>query len=346
MPIPKEQLDEFRQRLDGAARPLFFFDDDCDGVTSFVQLYRYKGEGKGIAVKSSPIVGEMYARKVDEYSPDLIVILDKPMVADEFFEKVTTPILWLDHHGPQDVSKWKNVTYYNPRLQDDADNLPTSYWCHKIVHKSLWLATVGAVADWHMPDYINDFAEKYADLLPPDYAKVEDLLFSPASQLGKLIKIINFTFKGTVQEMMKSVLVLTRVTSPYEILNQTTPRGKFLYKKYLKLAKMYDGLLTKSKKKVNKKTVHFVYADDTSFTSELSNELLYLYPELLIIVGRKHEDDIKYSLRSAQKYDVATILEKALVGVEGYGGGHKYACGASVKEKDAEAFIANLEKQL
>jgi single-stranded DNA-specific DHH superfamily exonuclease len=56
MPITEKELKTFKKALDESARPLFFFDDDADGVTSFVQLYKYKKEGKGVAVKASPIL--------------------------------------------------------------------------------------------------------------------------------------------------------------------------------------------------------------------------------------------------------------------------------------------------
>lgn len=348
MPITDTELHEITAAIDAAARPLFLFDDDCDGTTSFVQLYRYKKEGKGVVVKASPIVEEKYVRKVEEYQPDLIVILDKPVVAEGFFDNVSTPIIWIDHHKPQDVRRWPNVRYYNPRIHDDEDNLPISYWSFKLAGGPLWLATVGAVADWHVPDYLKAFAEEYKDLLPDGYSKVEDLLFKKDSKLGKLVKILNFNLKGTAAETMKSVLVLTRIETPYEILNQTTPRGKYLYKKYARLASTYDALLKRAKKAHDgSNLLLFTYRDDKmSLTSDLSNELLYLFPEQMIIIARKHGGEYKYSLRSAGKYEVATILEEALKGVEGYGGGHIYACGAAVKEEQHERFIKAIRKQL
>ncbi len=349
MPVTDKELTEIKAALDASARPLFFFDDDCDGVTSFVQLYRYKKDGRGVPVKASPVLEEKYVRKVEEYEPDLIIIMDKPVVEEEFFDKVQTPIIWLDHHKPHDVSKWKNVSYYNPRIHDDKDNLPTTYWAYKLVGGPLWLATVGAVADWHLPDYLDAFKEEYGDLLPPAYNKVEDLLFNEESKVGKLARIISFNLKGTVGDTMKSVLVLTRIETPYEILGQTTPRGKYLFKKYQRLADKYDALLLRAKEEFNENDpiLLFTYEDDQmSLTSDLSNELLYLYPEHLIMIARKHNGEYKYSLRSAGKYAIPPMLEKALEGVEGYGGGHTYACGGCVKERDNEKFVEAIRAEL
>ncbi len=40
------------------------------------------------------------------------------------------------------------------------------------------------------------------------------------------------------------------------------------------------------------------------------------------------------------------IIEKALVGISGYGGGHEHACGACVKVEDFNQFIDNFKKEL
>ena len=54
---------------------------------------------------------------------------------------------------------------------------------------------------------------------------------------------------------------------------------------------------------------------------------------------------MKISIRS-KSVIIPPILEKALEGVEGFGGGHEYACGANVKKKDFDRFIESFKKQL
>ena len=82
-----------------------------------------------------------------------------------------------------------------------------------------------------------------------------------------------------------------------------------------------------------------------SFTGDLSNELLYRLPDKLIIIGRDKEDEIRMSLRIKGKL-LSEILKKSLIGIEGYGGGHEHACGASVKKHDFKKFISNIRKYL
>ena len=40
------------------------------------------------------------------------------------------------------------------------------------------------------------------------------------------------------------------------------------------------------------------------------------------------------------------LLEKALVNIKGYGGGHKNACGSKVAKDDLERFLQNMRCEL
>ena len=99
--LTKKQIDEIRQHLDKAQNPVFFFDNDPDGLCSFLLLQRYIERGKGVPIKSFPELTEDYFRKVNELNADYIFILDKPVVSQEFFkrvEEINMPIVWIDHH--------------------------------------------------------------------------------------------------------------------------------------------------------------------------------------------------------------------------------------------------------
>ncbi|MBI3027081.1 hypothetical protein HYY70_03120, partial [Candidatus Woesearchaeota archaeon] len=64
MALSHNQILQIREHLDNCKKPLFFFDDDQDGLCSFLQLYRYKKEGKGIIVKTTPKLGTVFIKKV------------------------------------------------------------------------------------------------------------------------------------------------------------------------------------------------------------------------------------------------------------------------------------------
>jgi nanoRNase/pAp phosphatase (c-di-AMP/oligoRNAs hydrolase) len=341
--ITQEEIEFIRTKIKSAARPLFFFDDDPDGVSSFALLYKISNDGKGICVKGKPILESLYLKKVEEYMPDLIVILDKPMVEQEFFDGVNTEVIWIDHHPLQNNKK---VMYFNPRAHNPEDTQPTSYWAYQIakedIPKSLWLAMIGIIGDWNLL-LVDELRAEFPELINSNITNPAEALFN--SDIGKLARIIDFNLKGTTTQVMQSIKTLTRIEDPYEILNQTTSRGKFLYKKYLAINQKYEEI--KSRIVVTEdKFIIFKYSDNNlAISSMLSNELLYLYPDKITIIAREKNDEMMLSLRSS-KIKIVDKLQRALVGINGYGGGHDLACGACVKRDDFDKFIENLRREV
>ena len=114
--LTKEQISEIKEHVERAQNPVFFFDNDQDGLCSFLLLQRYLGRGKGVAVKSFPALDASYFRKVNELNADYIFILDKPVVSKEFWEeveKVNLPVVWIDHHKLNGEKVPDFVNYYN-----------------------------------------------------------------------------------------------------------------------------------------------------------------------------------------------------------------------------------------
>ena len=342
MALSEKQVKEIREELDNCKNPLFFFDDDQDGLCAFLLLYRYKKEGHGIVMKSA--LGKSFLRKIDEYTPDKIFILDIADAEPDFLDELKVPVVWIDHHG---TSQKKNVKYYNPRVSNRDDNFPTSFLCYQAVEQDLWLAALGCVADWFIPDFIKDFKKEYPELAKIKYKYPGDIIYG--TQLGHLIRIFSFILKGRHKDVMKSVKILTRTKSPYEILNQENPEGKLIYKIYEHANKSYEPLLsdfTESAKKSKDKVIAYAYKDDnSSFTSDLSNEAVHRFPDKIIIIAREKGDEMKCSLRGS-KILIPEKLQKALVGLEGYGGGHEHACGLNIKTRNFEEFLKRFREMV
>jgi len=148
MALTKKQLKEIKKQLDNCKKPLIFFHDDPDGVCSFIQFYSYIGDGKGVIVKSRPLIDMKFLRKVQEYEPDKIIVLDIAQMEQDFVAQAAAPILWIDHHGPQEIH---DVKYFNPRLSNPKDNSCVSQITYDAVKKNLWIAAVGTVGDMQWP---------------------------------------------------------------------------------------------------------------------------------------------------------------------------------------------------
>jgi nanoRNase/pAp phosphatase (c-di-AMP/oligoRNAs hydrolase) len=342
--IPDKQIKDIREELEYCKRPLFFFHDDPDGLCSFLLLYRFIGEGKGIVVKSSPKIDINFLPKVEEYQPDKIFILDLALVNQDFLDAVNVPVIWIDHHDPMHRDK---VKYYNPRIEDQKDNTPVSYYCYKVTQKEndLWIAICGIVGDWFMLPLSKEFSKRYPSLLPEKITEPEKVLFD--TKLGELIKILSFVMKGTTSEVMKCIKIMTRIEDPNEILEQTTPRGNYIYKRAMLVKKEYDIIFEDAMKVKKDSIVEYQYSGGKySFTKELSNELLFQNPDKVILVCREKSGEMKCSLRSGHSVILPPILERALKDIDGYGGGHEHACGACVKKEDFQQFMQNLREEL
>ena len=182
-------------------------------------------------------------------------------------------------------------------------------------------------------------------MLSEHITRVEDALF--ASPLARLVKLLSFNLKGKTAEVQKSILTLTRIKSLEELNEGASAGARFLLKKYEHVNVTYEALFARAKKAATDDSiVIFMYEEDTlSLTKDLANELLYTYPEKVIILGREKSGELRISLRSA-KYELPQALQQAFHGLQGRGGGHEHACGASVKKEDFSQFVENLRREL
>lgn len=337
--LKDKEIQRIKEELINCKRPIFLFHDDADGICSFLLLYRFIREGQGVIVKSKPPLDEKFANKIIDYEADKVFILDISQVKQELIDTVKRRVIWIDHHPPQEIS---NVSYFNPRKHKKDAVYPVTNICYDIVKQDLWIAMTGCIGDWYIPEFKDEFCEKYPDLFDKNINNPAKALFE--SKIGKIAQIMNFITKGKAKDAMKCIKILTRIRSPYEILNKESGAGKFLYKRYERINEEYEKLLEDIKSKVNEDEflVYTYPSGKMAYTGELTNELLYLYPDKIIIVGRDISGEIRMSLR-ANKVKLLPLLEKALVGIEGYGGGHEYACGACVKKEQFKEFLGKLK---
>jgi len=344
MALSEKQVSEIKEHLDNCKNPLFFFDDDQDGLCSFLQFYRYKKEGHGVIVKTVPKLNALFLRKVEEYHPDKIFVLDLAVIEQEFLDEAKVPVVWVDHHGPFERHK---VSYYNPRVSNSEHNHPTSYLCYQVVQQDMWLAAIGCIADWVMPPFLEEFRKEFPGLIEDKYKTPGDIIYN--TKLGEIIRVFSFILKGKHSEIMKIIKILSRIKSPYEILDSQSSQGRLLYKKYEEVNKSFQPLLTEvldaARGEKEKLVVYTYNGDQTSFTSDLSNEAIYRHPGKIILVGREKNDEMKCSLRSSE-INLKPLVERALLGLNGYGGGHENACGLNIKKDDFEEFVERLKGML
>src|SRR3972149_5132035 len=166
--LTKKQVEEIKEHLEKAQNPVFFFDNDPDGLCSFVIMRKFCDKGRGVAVKSYPSMNRDYFRRVNELKADYIFILDKPLVENGFFdeaEKVNIPVVWIDHHDVQ-VEIPDFVNYYNPMLNKKKTNEPVTHLCYQISGRKedLWLDIAGCISDHFIPETYKEFMKQFPEL--------------------------------------------------------------------------------------------------------------------------------------------------------------------------------------
>ncbi|HLD02698.1 MAG TPA: DHH family phosphoesterase [Candidatus Nanoarchaeia archaeon] len=337
-----KRLNELRELLVSAENPLFFFDDDPDGLGAYLLLRKKAGKGHGIALKKGPGLESMILRKIMELNPDRVFFLDVAVIEQDLLDKIRVPVAWLDHHP---LVKREKVHYFNPRADDPKDTRCTTYWAYQVAEQkeNEWIAAVGIISDWQIPEFLDKF--EFKDLVGKPKAPGEAYF---ESEYGKLVKVFAFLLKGRTSDVKKNINILLKIESPLEILNQTTSRGKFLWKYFEQFDKEYSRIYKKaSATEEDDGILLFTYPsnEETSFTSLLSNELMHKKDASVVIVARIKEDMMLMSLRS-KKVPILPLLQKALKEVRGYGGGHDYSCGAGVNKDDLPTLLRIIREGL
>ena len=348
--LTEKQIGEIREHLERAQNPLFYYDNDADGLCSFLILRRFLGRGKGVAIRSYPGLDAGYARKASELNADYVFILDKPVLSREFVEEISNlgiPIVWIDHHeveGEDFERDFKNFFTYNPTMNPGKDKSeePVTYLCYKITGRKedLWLAMIGCIADRFMPDFIDEFRERYRDY----WGRVEEPFDAYyGTEIGRIAMALNFGLKDSVTHVVQMQNFLISSLGPEDVFSEVNSNRSFR-NKYYEIRKKYDLLLEKAKNKIIGNLIFFDYSGDLSISGDLSNELSYVYPGKYIAVAYRSGGVSNVSLRGK---NVRRILEGVLGKFEGAsGGGHEDAVGARIKTEDLEKFKESLIKEI
>ena len=338
--ISETQLQEIRNQLESSQNPLFFFDNDVDGLCAFLILRRAIGRGKGVAIKSFPDLKKQYLKKVEELNPDAIFILDKAELSPEFAEAVeqkNIPMTWIDHHETKTSKEIIEKTFYYNSLPEAE---PTTYIAQKIFNRQedLWLAMIGCIGDVYMPDFAEKFAKQNPELLSQKVSAFDAL---HSTEIGKIVRMLNFGLMDTITNVVTLIKYLFKANGPYDILEENQ-HTKQLHRRYAELNKFYNKQVEKAETNFNPKdnVLFFSYSGDTSMSSEIANKLYFNHKDKLIIVIFKRQEKANISIRGK---GALKITKQAITNIkDATGGGHKEATGTMVPIDDLEKFKKNI----
>ncbi len=342
--LTKNQVNEIRELLNNSSNPLFLFDNDPDGLCSFLLLQKYTKRGKGFPIRSFPDLNETYFRKITELNPDCLFILDKPIISESFFkriEEINLPVVWIDHHKVDKKQIPKFVNYYNPLFNRKKSEEPVTALCYQInSNKDLvWLAVVGSISDRFFPDFYAEFKEKYPDLAV-DSREAFEIFYT--SQIGKIARIFSFALKDSTTNVINMIKFMIKTNTPYEVLEDSS-LNHMMHRRFEQIDSKYQRLMKKATRigDNSSRVLFFQYAGELSISSDISNELSYRFPKKIIVVAYVSGLKVNISVRGKN------IREKVLESIKGLsgatGGGHENAVGAQVKFDDLKTFKKTFE---
>ncbi len=346
--LTKKQVKEIKEYLEKAQNPIFYYDNDADGLCSFLLLRRYLKRGRGIVVKSYPDLDATYAHKANEMKADCVFILDKPLVSEKFLEAIDSlniPVVWIDHHKTEERKKeFKNLHIYNPTKNkgENKSSEPVTFLIYQVTKRKedLWLAVIGCIADHYLPEFSKDFAEQYPELWG-DVKEPFDAYYK--TDIGKIAQAFSFGLKNSASNVISLQNVLINCNAPEEVFAELESNKDF--RDHIReMRKKYEALIEKARENINNKLIFFEYGGDLSISAELANELSYYYPKKYIAIAYSKNTIINISLRGK---NVRKILEKIINELENAsGGGHKNAVGARIKAQDIERFKQKLAESI
>ncbi len=346
--LSESKCKEIREHLEKSQNPVFYYDNDADGLCSFLIFSRFLGRGRGIAVRSYPGLNVSYAQKARELGADAVFILDKPILEPEFLKalkELLLPVIWIDHHELQGKSFEAEQSFfsYNPIYGEPKSSEPVTYWAQRICRRKedIWIAVMGCIADHHLPDFAEDFARQHPELWGKNIIKPFDAYYR--TEIGKLAQALNFGLKDSTTNVVHLQQYLIKCMFPSEVLADVPGNAQFR-NTYTRLYARYSSLLQQALLCKQGALVFFSYGGDTSMSSELSNELVYRFSDCVICVAYTNAGITNISLRGDNVHDILTCILPKLTNATG--GGHLRAVGVRIQSAELPKFCELLSAEV
>lgn len=373
-----DKIKEFRNEIKKSKKPIMFFDTDTDGVTSYLQL---KNKYKKLIGYPMPKEFE-YQKKIANnilLENDLVIIFDVALLSEDFIKMAKDKkIIWADHHITQNdkLAKKYNINYLNPLDFNKNDNRPCTYLAYLIAKtkKNLPLVTLGSISDFFLLDIIPQLykynKKEFNALLKLDDEKRKELFkfikkhsFNDEESAdernnwiryltydAKVIDIknlIDFFFKLKNDEDIQLAIKKMENIDLQEIKGNINSEKGFPYEEYAQLMKKYREILKKAlAQKHDGNLFLFEYSGKKSYTKTISEEICYRFQNTKVIaICFTKNNSLTYSCSfRGNNYNVNNLVNKALEGLDGRGGGHPFAAGVRINKDNYETFKEKIKQ--
>ena len=322
---------------------------DCDGICSailFVKLLKKLGKDFLVLFSSPEEAKRGKIRNLATFK--LNVVLDIPVI--EFgLRGIKNELIIIDHH---EISKKKvekpNILVFHPILLGIEEYCPVSRFLYLIFQEELkefdYLACIGCIGDGggkYWKKFIARTLKKYG------------------LKIGKDENLYDNKF-GYLSLIVGSGRIYRGVSGAREIFFELVKAKNF--QDFEERCKKFRGWYEKVERRLKELEKEFqrrseYYKDielrvfdlrneKYNLGSALSTKLSYKYPNLTIMIYNERKR-VNVNLRRGDgKINLCELVESSLRNLDGTGGGHRNAAGATVKKEHFEIFKRNFIENL
>lgn len=325
-------------------KKLLVYHRDADGVSSAALILKFFS-GFETMPREGPIIDKRFLKNIILKKPDLIVFVDIPV--DQEWEKINiiknklvkTKILVIDHHiYEKDLSDGNRVIHINPRFESGFEDayLPASYVVYRLLEKMkykvgmhIWISMTGVIGDHGVDDcqdLVKECRIKYPELIPS-----KDVYQSKLNDAADMI-CSAITLRG-LKGAEKSLKLLVEKSEFSEFIKNAELK-KWDKKVKLEIQRIFEDFEKKKETYPEIGLVIYQIKSRLNITSLMSTLLAVKYPDKILLVRKESRDGWKISLRcQTRKVNVGLLAKDASRNI-GFGGGHKNAAGALVRDWD------------
>jgi len=319
------------------------YDFDVDGICSCALMLKiFEHLNKNVlkyAASPRPSFKKNPAIDLVKFYKDL-VILDISLNEDNLRLLKKHNVLNIDHHATgirkdrNNVVVWKNKGKYTPTAKMVYD-----LGCEMFTDfdKNDWISAVGIISDFggrFHKRFIKKTLKKY------DLCIDGDINFFN-TKLGDIGHVINsIRTGGAITQTGIAVKALLECSNPNEFLSGKNAKVRFLYRIHERVGSYIEHELERFREKAtrnNNRILFVMKRPKYNIRSTISTILSAKYEETLAIAEERRTDEIHISMRS-RKEDLLKIISQLKKEINIIGGGHKKACGLTIKKDDFPIF--------
>ncbi len=320
----------FLDRIKPENRVYIIHHNDADGVCSAGIVGKYLKSRKVYPTfVSQPIPPKKATfHSISWEDPDYVIVLDIALdQSRNLLDVFDCPVLIIDHHVSKDLSSRK-VTHINPRFENPDIYQSASYLVYKLLGEKeyAWVAAVGAIGDFNT----EDSQDLFQDL--EDYKK-EELGF--VSNVIASVKAV---------EGRKGCEEFAQLLSEVGGVKELFRKGKRFLEENNTIDEEIDRVMRDfEKNKEVKGKVTFYHMESKYRIRSIIATKLPVKNVNAIYEGEGNNH--VFSLRS-KEVDLTKVLDRVLEKVDGSGGGHPQAAGATIPAEFADDFKREFAREV